>query len=60
MATKLGSVPPSTVKSWHRKRVIPSWRHAEILSTAKRLGIGLAPEELTSVRADEEAQPATA
>ena len=37
MAAKLGTVPPSTVKSWHAKGHIPVWRHADILATAKRL-----------------------
>lgn len=53
MAAKLGDVPPSTVKSWHKNRVIPAWRHAPILAAAKRSGIALTRDELEAVRADE-------
>jgi len=54
MAAKLGDVPPSTVKSWHKNRVIPLWRHDLILSAAKRNGIALSRRELQHIVADEE------
>lgn len=54
MASKLGDVPPSTVKSWHKNRLIPSWRHDSILAAAKRHGIQLKRVELEQVAADEE------
>lgn len=54
MASKLGDVPPSTVKSWHKNRVIPSWRHDLILAAAKRHGIQIKRSELEAVMADEE------
>jgi hypothetical protein len=53
MAAKLGDVPPSTVKSWHAKRVIPAWRHAPILAAAKRHKIELSPDELVSIPVDD-------
>lgn len=56
MAAKLGDVPPSTVKSWHAKGHIPSWRHASILAAALRHSVQITPEELTAVQPDEAAQ----
>lgn len=53
MAAKLGDVPPSTVKSWHKSRAIPSWRHQSILDAAKRLKFELSPEELVHIPPDE-------
>lgn len=55
MAAKLGDVPPSTVKSWHAKRHIPSWRHSSILDAAKRHGVELTVADLTDIPADEPA-----
>lgn len=55
MAAKLGDVPPSTVKSWHSKGVIPPWRHQSILAAAKRHGIPLAEDELVNIAPDETA-----
>jgi hypothetical protein len=52
MAAKLGDVPPSTVKSWHRKQEIPAWRHESILAAAKRVGVALSRAELTSISPD--------
>lgn len=57
MAAKLGDVPPSTVKSWHAKREIPSWRHNSILTAAKENGIDITIEELINVAADEPQLP---
>jgi hypothetical protein len=54
MAAKLGGEPVSTVKSWHKNRRIPPWRHDAILAAAKAHGIELAREELESVREDAE------
>ena len=53
MAAKLGDVPPSTVKSWHAKRHIPSWRHASILAAAKKHHFELTADELVNIRPDE-------
>jgi hypothetical protein len=53
MAAKLGDVPPSTVKSWHAKRSIPSWRHQSILDAALRHGVKLTADELEHIRVDE-------
>lgn len=53
MAAKLGDVPASTVKSWHKKRHIPGWRHASILAAALRHGVDVSPDELVNVRQDE-------
>lgn len=53
MAAKLGDVPASTVKSWHKKGQIPAWRHASILEAAKKHGVKLAPSELQEIRPDE-------
>lgn len=52
MATKLGDVPPSTVKSWHSKREIPSWRHDAVLAAAKRHGVKLTRDELVNIQVD--------
>jgi len=52
MAAKLGDVPPSTVKSWHKKRAIPPWRHGSILAAAERAGIDLSLDELVHVQPD--------
>lgn len=46
MAAKLGDVPPSTVKSWHRKGEIPAWRFDAILSAARAHGIELQADDL--------------
>ncbi|MEH6697226.1 MAG: hypothetical protein V7672_00860 [Brevundimonas sp.] len=51
MAAKIG-LPSSTVKSWHRKGSIPSWRHDAILAAAKQHGIRLTADELQKVRPD--------
>lgn len=56
MAARLG-VPSSTVKSWHTKREIPSWRHRSILDAAAENNIALDPDELSAVREDAAAQP---
>lgn len=53
MAAKLGDVPPSTVKSWHRQAKIPAWRHQSILDAAARHNIPLTLDELENVRPDE-------
>ena len=53
MAAKLGDVPPSTVKSWHAKGHIPSWRHDAILVAAGQHGIALQRDELINIRPDE-------
>jgi hypothetical protein len=53
MASKLGDVPPSTVKSWHVKRQIPAWRHQSILDAAARHGISLTAAELREIPEDE-------
>lgn len=53
MATKLGDVPPSTVKSWHKNRVIPAWRHDAILAAAERHRVRIKRDELENVRPDE-------
>ena len=52
MAAKLGDVPASTVKSWHKKRHIPAWRHSSILDATLRHGVDISPDELVNVRAD--------
>jgi hypothetical protein len=52
MAARLG-VPSSTVKSWHTKREIPSWRHRSILDAAEAHDIQISEDELTNVRRDE-------
>lgn len=52
MAAKLGDVPPSTVKSWHAKGQIPTWRHQSILDAAKRHNIKLSADELVDIPAD--------
>lgn len=51
MAAKTG-MPSSTVKSWHRKSSIPSWRHDAILAAARQHGIRLTEDELQNVRPD--------
>lgn len=56
MAAKLGDVPPSTVKSWHAKRLIPPWRHASILEAAVRHEIALTRNELVNIAEDEPAE----
>lgn len=53
MATKLGGLPVSTVKSWHTNRTIPQWRHASILAAAVEHGVELTEAELTHVAVDE-------
>lgn len=53
MAAKLGDVPASTVKSWHKKGQIPAWRHASILEAARKLNIELTTDELENVREDD-------
>lgn len=53
MAAKLGDVPPSTVKSWHAKGYIPSWRHDSIMLAASQHGIALAIAELIQIAPDE-------
>lgn len=53
MAAKLGDVPPSTVKSWHAKRQIPTWRHSSILAAAARHQIEVSLDELINIRCDE-------
>ncbi len=58
MAAKLGDVPPSTVKSWHAKGVIPAWRHQSILDAAKAHGVQLTLDELVNVRTDAPEQSA--
>ena len=52
MASKLGDVPPSTVKSWHAEGRIPVWRHDTILAAAKKIGVPLTRDELVNVRPD--------
>lgn len=52
MAAKLGGLPPSTVKSWHRKGDIPAWRHDSIMAAARAHGVSLTRDELENVRAD--------
>jgi uncharacterized protein YjcR len=52
MAAKLG-VPPSTVKSWHAKREIPSWRRQAVVDTAHEHGIDLSFDEVETVLEDE-------
>lgn len=56
MAAKLGDVPPSTIKSWHRKRQIPPWRHESILLAAHRHGIELSVSELRDIAPDADGQ----
>jgi hypothetical protein len=51
MASKLGE-PPSTVKSWHTKRHIPRWRHAQILAAAEEHGLKVSAAELENIPAD--------
>lgn len=58
MAAKLGDVPASTVKSWHKQGKIPAWRHASIIAAARDHGITVAPEELVTIAADEIAEAA--
>ncbi len=53
MATKLGDTPVSTVKSWHVKRHIPTWRHDAILDAARRHSIALSREELIKIAEDD-------
>ena len=53
MAAKLGDVPPSTVKSWHAKGVIPAWRHGSILAAAAANDIPLTPAELCVIEPDD-------
>lgn len=60
MAAKLGDVPASTVKSWHKKRQIPAWRHASILEAARRLQIDLSADELENVSEDAKIEPQAA
>lgn len=60
MAAKLGDVPASTVKSWHKKGKIPAWRHPSILEAARRFKVSLDPDELVNVRPDEKPQTAQA
>lgn len=60
MAAKLGDVPPSTVKSWHAKKIIPAWRHASILAAAASHGVQLTEDELVHVRPDDVTQDAAA
>jgi len=60
MAAKIGDVPASTVKSWHKKRNIPSWRHASILEAAARHGVQITAAELEVVAADEDTAHADA
>lgn len=55
MAAKLGDVPASTVKSWHKNGKIPSWRHPQILAAAHDHKIPLAVAELETVAPDEPA-----
>jgi DNA-binding transcriptional regulator YdaS (Cro superfamily) len=45
MARRLG-VPPSTVMSWKRKRLIPTWRHRAIIEAAREAGVFVNPREL--------------
>lgn len=52
MASKLGNLPASTVKSWHTKRKIPLWRQPTVLASAKDHGIELSPEEILNIRPD--------
>lgn len=52
MAAKLGDVPPSTVKSWHKNGVIPSWRHDAILAAAARHRVKIKRDELEAIRPD--------
>lgn len=52
MAAKVGD-PVSTVKSWHKKRRIPKWRHDAILASAERENIELVRDELEKVREDD-------
>lgn len=54
MAEKVG-VPPSTVKSWHKKGHIPPWRHRSILDAAKKYGVSLSADELTDIQPDDAA-----
>jgi hypothetical protein len=51
MAAKL-SVPPSTVKSWHRSRAIPEWRRKGVMEAAIQHGIKITFDEIENVRAD--------
>lgn len=51
MAAKL-NIPSSTVKSWHKKREIPEWRHANIMMVAEQHGIDLCRDELTKIIED--------
>lgn len=60
MAAKLGDVPPSTVKSWHKRRQIPSWRHGAVLDAARRHGVDLKASELIDIPVDEVAPPSAA
>lgn len=53
MAEKLG-LPPSTVKSWHTKRLIPQWRHDRVMEAATQHGIDLDRSEVETVRPDSE------
>nr|MCB7500747.1 hypothetical protein [Enterobacter roggenkampii] len=53
MAAKLGDTPASTVKSWHVKGHIPSWRHDAILDAARQYSISLSREELLKIAPDE-------
>lgn len=52
MAAKLGDVPPSTVKSWHKRRVIPAWRHQSVIDAAARHGIQLTIAEVQQIAPD--------
>jgi len=58
MAAKLGDVPASTVKSWHKQGKIPAWRHASILAAARDHRITLDADELVNIAADEAAEAA--
>lgn len=60
MAAKLGDVPPSTVKSWHAKRCIPTWRRQSVIDAARAHGIDLIDDEVANIRPDDVDQEAAA
>jgi len=59
MAAKVG-VPPSTVKSWHAKRLIPEWRRKAVMSAVTDHNIDASFDEIVNVRPDAPVEQAAA
>lgn len=59
MAAKLG-VPPSTVKSWHAKREIPTWRRQAVVDCAISHGLDVSLSEVEVIVPDAPVESAAA